>query len=58
VQLFSDTALGLSKWTIKEMVFNGTLRRVRVPRPNGEDMRRLLLDRAQLDEVVDAWAQR
>jgi hypothetical protein len=49
---------GLSRWTVKEMVASGILRRVQVPLPSGEDMRRVLIDREQLDRLVDQWRER
>ena len=47
--------LGMSVWTVRALEANGTLRRVRVPLPNGGELRKLLFDRADLDRVVDGW---
>lgn len=47
--------LGLSPWTLRELVGNGTLRRVRVPLPNGGELRRVLLDREDLDQLIARW---
>ena len=46
---------GLSTWTVRDLIANGTLRRVRVPGTNGEDLRRVLLDRQDLDELINRW---
>jgi excisionase family DNA binding protein len=47
--------LALSPWTLRELVANGTLRRVRVPLPNGGELRRVLLDREDLDQLIARW---
>ena len=47
--------LALSPWTLRELVGNGTLRRVRVPLPNGGELRRVLLDREDLDQLIARW---
>jgi excisionase family DNA binding protein len=47
--------LGLSKWTIRDLEAAGTLPRVRVPLPNGGELRRVLFDKADLDRLVAAW---
>jgi len=47
--------LGLSAWTIRDLLGNGTLRRVRVPLPNGGELRRVLLDRQDLDALIERW---
>jgi excisionase family DNA binding protein len=46
---------GVSPWTIRDLIANGTLKRVRVPLPNGGELRRVLLDREDLDELVRTW---
>lgn len=33
----------------------GVLRRVRVPLPNGGELRKLLFDRTDLDRLIEAW---
>jgi hypothetical protein len=37
------------------LIANGTLKRVRVPLPNGGELRRVLLDREDLDRLVTSW---
>lgn len=41
-----------SPWTVRDLLANGTLRRVRVPLPNGGELRRVLLDREDLDQLI------
>lgn len=45
--------LGLSSWTIRDMVSAGTLHPVRLQLGTGREIRRLLLDRRDLDALVD-----
>jgi excisionase family DNA binding protein len=47
--------LNLSTWTLRDLVGNRTLRRVRVPLPNGGELRRVLFDREDLDELIQRW---
>jgi len=47
--------LGVSPWTIRDLEANGTLRRVNVPLGMGKDLRKLLFDREDLDQLVDSW---
>lgn len=47
--------LGVSGWTVRDLEGNGTLKRVRVPLPNGGELRKLLFDRAELDRLIEAW---
>ncbi len=49
--------LGISPRTLRYMLENGTLRRVCPPSPygNGEPVRRILIDRADLDELISRW---
>jgi hypothetical protein len=49
---------GLSYWTVRDLVNAGTLPRVRVPLPNGGEVRRVLVERADLDRLLDAWKDR
>jgi excisionase family DNA binding protein len=44
--------LNVSPWTIRDMVGAGSLRRVRLPLGSGRDLRRLLVDKRDLDELV------
>ena len=47
--------LGVSPWTVRDLEANGTLRRVNVPSGPGRDLRKLLFDRKDLDQLVEAW---
>ncbi len=47
--------LGVSAWTVRDLDAAGVLARVRVPLPNGGELRRLLFDRADLDRLIDVW---
>lgn len=47
--------LSLSPWTIRDLISAGTLRRVRIPLPNNGQVRRVLVDREDLDLLVTAW---
>jgi excisionase family DNA binding protein len=49
------TYLGLSSWTIRDLIANGTLKRVQVPLPDGQTLRKVLLDREDLDRLVTTW---
>lgn len=46
--------LGVSAWTLRDYVAAGILKRVRLPLPNGGELRRLLFDRRDLDALVEA----
>jgi len=47
--------LGVSPWTIRDLEASGTFRRVNVPLGMGKDLRKLLFDREDLDQLVDSW---
>lgn len=47
--------LSVSTWTIRDLIGNGTLRRVRIQLPNNGELRRLLVDREDLDRLVAQW---
>ena len=47
--------LGLSPWTIRGLEANGVLPRVRVPLPDGGELRKLLFDKAKLDRLIESW---
>jgi hypothetical protein len=49
---------GLSTWTIRDMLAAGVLRRVTVPLPGGRGLRRVLIDREDLDRLVEEAKQR
>jgi excisionase family DNA binding protein len=46
--------LGVSPWTIRDLVAAGQLRPVRLPGIGGKEIRRLLFDRHQLDQLVES----
>ena len=46
--------VGVSTWTIRAYLADGRLRRVRLPGPGGgEPLERILLDREELDRLVE-----
>lgn len=47
--------LAVSSWTARDLLAAGTLRRVRIPLPNGGELRKLLFDRADLDALIARW---
>lgn len=47
--------LNVSGWTVRDLEAAGVLRRVRIPLPRGGELRRLLFDRQDLDELIAAW---
>lgn len=50
--------LSVSAWTIREMVAAGRLRRVLIPgAKNGHNLRKVLLDRQDLDHFIEAWKE-
>ncbi len=44
--------LGISVWTIRDLITNGTLARVRVHLSNVRELRKVLFDREELDWLV------
>jgi len=61
-RLFSDeqaaTYMGLSTWTVRDLIHAGTLSRVRLPLGSGADLRRILLDRLELDALIERSKER
>ena len=47
--------LGVSPWTVRDLEAAGTLRRVRVPRLHQGELRKLLFDRRDLDQLIEGW---
>jgi excisionase family DNA binding protein len=48
--------MGLSYWTVRDLVIAGRLPSVKIPRPrsgDGRTIRRILLDRYDLDEFIE-----
>lgn len=43
----------VSPWTIRDFIAAGQLTPVRLPGPRGEDLRRILLDRLDLDRLIE-----
>jgi excisionase family DNA binding protein len=46
--------LGVSPWTVRDLVAAGQLKPVRLSLPSGKAVRRLLFDRLQLDLLVES----
>lgn len=42
----------VSVWTIRDLIDNGSLPRVRVPLPGGRELRRVLVDVRDLDKLI------
>ena len=51
----SAAYLAVSPWTVRDLIANGTLVRVRIPLPNGGELRKVLLDKEDLDRLVSIW---
>lgn len=49
--------LSISPSRLRTLVWSGMLRRVRVPLPNGGEMRKILLDMRDLDVLVERWKE-
>jgi hypothetical protein len=47
--------LSMSPWTVRDLEAKGVLPRVRVPLPQGGELRKLLFDKADLDRLIGAW---
>lgn len=45
--------LGVSEWTVRDLEAGGMLKRVRLPLPNGGEVRKLLFAVEDLDRLVD-----
>ncbi|MFN8624404.1 MAG: hypothetical protein U0587_00210 [Candidatus Binatia bacterium] len=60
--------LGISYWTMREFINDSSIKAVPLPRPEtlrqrerralGDTVRRLLIDRYDLDALVDTWKRR
>ncbi len=50
--------LGISPWTVRDLEADGVLPRVRVPLPNGGELRKVLFDVEDLDRCIEAWKER
>ncbi len=47
--------LGVSEWTIRDLEASGTVPRIRIPLPNAGELRKLLFDREDLDQLIHRW---
>jgi hypothetical protein len=47
--------LGVSLWTVRTLEQQGILKRVRIPLPNQGEVRKLLFDKSDLDQLIEAW---
>jgi hypothetical protein len=47
--------LSVPEATVYDLAARGVLRRVRVPMPDGSDLRKLLFDRVDVDRMIDGW---
>ncbi len=45
--------LGVSYWTLRELVWSGSLPMVRLPNKNGGWCRRILIDKRDLDQLIE-----
>ncbi len=50
--------LSVSTWKIREMEAAGVISRVRIPLGGTVELRKLLFDRLELDELVNSWKDR
>jgi excisionase family DNA binding protein len=50
--------LGVSPWTIRDLLHAGTLARVRLPLGGERDLRRILVDRLELDALIERSKER
>jgi hypothetical protein len=49
--------LSVSRWTVRDLEAAGVLVRVRVPLPDGRELRKILFDKADLDRLIGAWKE-
>ncbi len=47
--------LGVSTWTIRDLEAAGVLPRVRIPLPNGGELRKVLFDVRDIDHCIEVW---
>ena len=49
--------IGVSTWTLRTLISDGVIATVQPPsvRRRGERIRRVLIDRATLDQLVETW---
>jgi excisionase family DNA binding protein len=58
LDLEAATYLSVSPWTIRDLEAKGVLPRVRVPLPDGGELRKLRFDRADLDRLIEEGRSR
>lgn len=49
--------LGLSEWTVRDLEAAGVVPRIRIPLPHAGELRKLLFDRNDLDQLIEAWKE-
>jgi excisionase family DNA binding protein len=49
--------LSVPEATVYDLAARGVLRRVRVPLPDGSELRKLLFDRSDVDRLIDGWKE-
>jgi hypothetical protein len=47
--------IGVGPWEFRRLVWSGIVPRVRIPLPNGGELRKLLVDVRDLDRLVESW---
>jgi hypothetical protein len=45
--------LGLSYWTLRELIWSGAIPLVQLPNKNRERLRRILVDKSDLDRLIE-----
>jgi excisionase family DNA binding protein len=45
--------LGLSYWTLRELIWSGAVPLVQLPSKNGGRLRRILVDKGDLDKLIE-----
>jgi excisionase family DNA binding protein len=49
--------LGVSAWTVRDLIASGALTRVRIPVASGGELRKVLVDRHDLDALIESWKE-
>jgi len=49
------TYLGVTGWTVRDLDAAGVIKRIRIPLPNGGELRKVLFDREDLDRLIATW---
>jgi excisionase family DNA binding protein len=45
--------LGLSYWTLRELIWSGAIPRVQLRNKSGEPLRRIVVDKSDLDRLIE-----